>query len=105
MGKELKEWRKKVFTRDKYICQECGEKRNLQAHHLIGWAENEEARFDLNNGKTLCIDCHGKIHGKDFRNRRKRECSVCGKAITNQNNTNLCRSCAIKKSWEKRTRS
>ena len=38
--KEYKEWRKAVFERDNYTCQDCGEKGvYLEAHHIKSWAE------------------------------------------------------------------
>jgi len=59
--REDRKWRKDVFERDDYTCQECGKKGGyLQAHHIKGWTEYPDLRRDLNNGVTLCIDCHKK---------------------------------------------
>lgn len=55
---EYKEWRKKVFKRDNYTCRECGEKRYLQAHHIKQVALFPELMFDVDNGETLCKECH-----------------------------------------------
>lgn len=56
-------WRKSVYTKDNYTCQVCGAKNcKLNAHHLDGWAENPELRYDVTNGVTLCINCHNKFH-------------------------------------------
>ena len=58
---EYLKWRKKVFERDNYICRKCGAKGNkvyLTAHHIKSWAKYPELRFLLNNGLTLCEDCH-----------------------------------------------
>jgi hypothetical protein len=77
-GTELKKWRKEVFARDNYTCQDCGAKNHLHAHHIIEWAKDESKRFEVSNGKTLCIDCHGKVHGKDFRTRLNKKCISCG---------------------------
>lgn len=56
-------WRKAVFERDKFTCQQCGEtKGGLNAHHIKGWAKHPEARFDIDNGITLCVNCHQKKH-------------------------------------------
>jgi 5-methylcytosine-specific restriction endonuclease McrA len=63
-GTELKEWRKAVFKRDNYTCQHCNEKTYLHAHHIIEWAVNESKRFDIDNGITLCVQCHSKVHGR-----------------------------------------
>lgn len=56
-------WRTSVFQRDNYTCQIClqvGGK--LQADHIKPWALFKELRFDLSNGRTLCVDCH-KLFG------------------------------------------
>ena len=60
-----KEWRRKVFKRDNYICVECGaiEKQNLNSHHIIPWKDNDKLRFEVDNGMTLCKSCHGKKEG------------------------------------------
>lgn len=55
-------WRKIVFERDNYTCQECGLQNNLQAHHLEHLSKNLSRAFDITNGLTLCIDCHQKQH-------------------------------------------
>ena len=60
---EYKEWRKSVFKRDKYTCQDCGQKGgDLEAHHIHPFKKYPKKRYDINNGKTLCILCHRKIH-------------------------------------------
>lgn len=61
---EYKAWRKFVFERDDYQCQEClkwgGE---LRAHHCKSWAEYPRLRFQTWNGLTLCKECHQRYHG------------------------------------------
>lgn len=63
-----KKIQKKVFERDDYTCQMCGEKWcALQVDHIQPWAEYVELRFDINNCRTLCMACHYKItFGKDM---------------------------------------
>jgi hypothetical protein len=59
---EYAEWRRSVFERDNWRCQECGSTRKLNAHHIKRWVSHPELRFDVNNGVTLCFDCHTKKH-------------------------------------------
>lgn len=56
-------WRKAVYESDDYTCHCCGTKgREINAHHLKGFAEYPESRTDVNNGVTLCYDCHKEFH-------------------------------------------
>lgn len=64
-------WRNSVFERDNYTCQECGVMGNIKyltAHHIKSWAHYPELRFEVNNGKTLCEDCHEKTDNYKGRN-------------------------------------
>jgi len=56
---EYKTWRKLVFERDDYTCQMC-KKRGvvLQADHIKSWTFYPDLRYELSNGRTLCVDCH-----------------------------------------------
>jgi 5-methylcytosine-specific restriction endonuclease McrA len=54
---------KKVFERDNYTCQKCGQHSgNLQVEHIKEWAKYPELRFDIDNCTTLCMDCHYTRH-------------------------------------------
>lgn len=58
---EYRFWRKSVFERDEYTCQECKVKGGeLQAHHLKPQSLFPELRFAIDNGQTLCRVCHLK---------------------------------------------
>lgn len=60
---EYKLWRKSVFVRDNYTCRMCNKRGcRLRAHHLWDFAKFPELRFAINNGITLCVKCHKKIH-------------------------------------------
>jgi hypothetical protein len=62
-----KEWRMRVYKRDKFRCQmpkgkkKCGRKRSIQAHHIKKWSTASALRYDTYNGITLCWDCHAEI--------------------------------------------
>ena len=57
------DWRLKVYERDNFTCQNCGQKGGkLNAHHIFKWSEYNSLRFELWNGITLCEKCHKKEH-------------------------------------------
>ena len=73
--RESREWRDDVFTRDNFICQGCGERGGkLHAHHIkplakilreykitsLKQALDCAELWSINNGATLCVDCHKK---------------------------------------------
>jgi 5-methylcytosine-specific restriction endonuclease McrA len=59
-----REWRNKVFNRDGFTCQKCGDNKggNLRAHHLLPWRYYPDYRYCMDNGITLCNKCHDEIH-------------------------------------------
>jgi len=63
-GARFAEWRKAVFERDEYTCQECkarsgkGNPVVLHPHHIKAFTKYPKLRFDINNGITLCETCH-----------------------------------------------
>lgn len=58
----IAKWGKDVKSRDKYTCQKCNSKNNLEAHHIVSWSHNKEFRYDINNGITICEHCHKRFH-------------------------------------------
>ncbi len=60
---KYRQWRKDVFTRDKYICQDCNKKGGwIEAHHIKSFAEFPALRLEIPNGITLCKKCHKLRH-------------------------------------------
>jgi 5-methylcytosine-specific restriction endonuclease McrA len=61
--KKYIDWRKEVFLRDNYTCQMCGVKQTfLHPHHIKSYVNFPALRYEVDNGTTLCVDCHKKLH-------------------------------------------
>lgn len=68
------DWRISVFERDNYTCQECGIRGGtLNADHIKPYVAYPEVRYDINNGRTLCVDCHRKTSTWGFKNIKRDE--------------------------------
>lgn len=76
---QYRQWRSDVFTRDKFTCQECMIRGGtLNCHHIEKFSDiinkynilTVEDAFEyselwnINNGITLCQQCHEEIHNK-----------------------------------------
>lgn len=63
---EYTSWRRSVFQRDNFICTACGDRGGkghsvkLNADHIKPFSLYPELRFELSNGRTLCVECHKK---------------------------------------------
>lgn len=63
---KFRQWRKEVLIRDGFkcaLCQKTGGE--LHAHHIKTFYLHIEIRFDVNNGITLCKDCHFSVNNKE----------------------------------------
>ena len=58
---EYKDWRRDIFIRDEFTCQECGITNiYIEVHHIKSFAKYPELRLEPDNGITLCKSCHSK---------------------------------------------
>ena len=58
---EYKLWRRAVFERDNFTCIWCGQKgKILHADHIKPFSLFPALRFAIDNGRTLCVNCHKK---------------------------------------------
>lgn len=86
--RQYKEWRTKVFERDNYVCRMCDKNSiELMVHHIrtireiIQFygiensmdAENCNELWNVNNGITVCKDCHKKIHKQERLTKKYKE--------------------------------
>jgi len=69
--RKLSEWSRKVRERDDYTCQRCGirdEYRNM-AHHRAPRSTRPDLRLVVENGVTLCPECHSAVHANPITSR------------------------------------
>jgi predicted HNH restriction endonuclease len=61
--KKYRDWRTSVFIRDRFTCQNCKKVGTyIVAHHIKPWSQYKELRYTVDNGITLCEDCHRLVH-------------------------------------------
>ncbi len=70
---EYRNWRRKVFERDNFECQNCSQKRGkyITAHHIKSWAKYPKLRYNISNGVTLCEICHSRTDNYKGRANKK----------------------------------
>ncbi len=73
-SKEYRHWRVKVIRRDK-VCVICGSGKKRQAHHIEDASYHADQRFDVENGVTLCYDCHRNFH-TNFKRSYREKCTL-----------------------------
>jgi 5-methylcytosine-specific restriction endonuclease McrA len=73
-GRRIRYWAQAVKRRDNYTCVLCGKRdpKNVDADHIIPLKDGGDP-FSLDNGRTICIDCHAKEDstGKGYIGARK----------------------------------
>ncbi len=62
---EYRMWRREVRQRDKNTCRICGVQRNIHIHHVKPLEKYPEFATELDNGITLCGNCHAFLSGKE----------------------------------------
>lgn len=67
---DYNKWRDSVYEKDWYTCQCCGASEGIEknAHHLYNFAENEDLKYDVDNGILLCSCCHHIKSNGSFHN-------------------------------------
>ena len=69
---EYRLWRDSVFERDNYTCIWCGKiGGKLNADYIKPFALFPELRFAIDNGRTLCENCHRKTDTYGWRSKNK----------------------------------
>ena len=63
----FKTWRRLVFERDNYTCLLCGNRGGfLEPHHIIPRRDAADRIYEIDNGATLCKNCHKKTFRKEY---------------------------------------
>lgn len=79
-SKKYRAWRTAVFERDDYTCQFCGKRGGkLNADHIKPWAYFPELRYELSNGRTLCLPCHKTTYKLVYQYRKLKDKMQRGK--------------------------
>ncbi len=62
--KVYKQFRLDVLSRDEFACTSCGQiGGRLEVHHIKKKSKFPEIACDVDNGVTLCYECHVQLHG------------------------------------------
>lgn len=62
---EYLQWRKLVLNRDKGYCRLCHGQDRLEAHHIKRFTLYPDLRWEVDNGVTLCRNCHVKFRHRE----------------------------------------
>jgi len=66
-------WRYAIYRRDKSHCRICDTYKKIEAHHLYGYADYPELRYDIDNGICLCKTHHDEFHNLYGRGKNTKE--------------------------------
>ncbi|MGE5634422.1 MAG: HNH endonuclease [Deltaproteobacteria bacterium] len=59
---DLYYWSREVRIRDGHKCIICSKTRHLTSHHLLNKAKYPLLKYNINNGISLCFNCHAELH-------------------------------------------
>ena len=62
---ENQRWKREVRRRDGNACRVCGVQRNIHVHHIKPFKKYPDFAADIDNGITLCGNCHTLFRGKE----------------------------------------
>ena len=62
---EAQRWKGDVRRRDGNACRVCGVQRNIHVHHIKPFKKYPDFATDIDNGITLCGNCHTLFRGKE----------------------------------------
>ena len=82
---EYQRWRREVKQRDENTCRICGVQRNLHIHHIKPLEKHPEFATELDNGLTLCGNCHTFLSGKE----ESINLQTVREAVTGQHDTQI----------------
>src|SRR5690625_2959962 len=68
-SKEWKEACRRVWARDRRVCQRCGKTHERgeklhEVHHIGSWVKFTELRTEISNLVLLCYECHKFVHSR-----------------------------------------
>ena len=76
------QWKREVKQRDGDACRVCRETINLHVHHIRPRSKYPDFSTELDNGITLCGNCHARLKGKEESTNLK--AIIYDRQITNQ---------------------
>lgn len=65
-SQQWKNKRAEILLRDNNQCKICGNKNNLQVHHIYSLDNYPEMKLENSNLITLCNSCHHDVHNQVY---------------------------------------
>ena len=62
---EYRVWKENVKKRDGDLCRSCQNKSYLDVHHIFRVESHPHLSDHIDNGITLCKNCHAKLKNKE----------------------------------------